>query len=82
MTTTATATGQTWTTRNRSFTDGRGQAWTVMNTRAMARRADGWTAMAETVRTFARNDVTGAEVDMEAGCSFQAERVVREAASR
>jgi hypothetical protein len=69
---------ETWTVRNRTFTDSTGAGWTVMATRAMVRRADGWNAMADTVRTFARRNSDGVEVDMEAGCSFQAERVVRQ----
>lgn len=66
----------TSTVKNRSCTSKRGNEVVVFDVKEVAER-NGFTGFAGTVRTFAV--VNGTEVDMDAGCSFQAERVVAEA---
>ena len=64
----------TATTRNRSFTANDGTTWTVWNERAV--RSNGtFVGFADVVRTWAENE-DGVQVDVEAGCSFRAERAV------
>lgn len=68
----------TTTVRNRRFTVN-GQEFTVWETRTVGRNVTGFAGLGRTVRTFV-TDANGTEVaECEPGCSFQAERVTRQA---
>ncbi len=61
--------------KNRRFTTANGNLCTVWETRGLGTR-NGFTGCTRTVRTFV--ECNGETADLEAGCSFQAERVARE----
>lgn len=64
----------TATIKNRKFTTSEGTVAVVYNEKEISER-NGFTGYGRTVRTYAV--VEGVEIDMDPGCSYQAERVVQ-----
>ncbi len=63
---------------NRRFTTANGNRVTVWNDREVDKLGF-WTGLTDTLRTFVENETTGETRALDAGCSFQAERVAAQA---
>ena len=70
---------ENWTQQNRSFKTDNGRNATVWQVFTMGRNATGFRGAKKCVRTFVTVEGVDGEFDCEAGCSFQAESVVRAA---
>ncbi len=66
------------TLRNRTFRTDENQTATVWEVRRVGVNVTGFSGLGRTVRTFVTVEGDSREFDCEPGCSFQAERVVRE----